>query len=137
MRLVSKREIAPFPLYDITVDEDHCFELAMGIIAHNSLYPKAVVSGGCVEEGTMIQVLNGAQAIEEIVKGTIVPTMAGNKLVTETWTPDTLEFGEVDCYELEFEDGFKVIVSGQHPFLTENGWVDAEDMREGDVALKL
>lgn len=101
------------------------------------MFSKPVVSGGCVEEGTMIQVLNGAQAIEEIVKGTIVPTMAGNKLVTETWTPDTLEFGEVDCYELEFEDGFKVVVSGQHPFLTENGWVDAEDMREGDVALKL
>ena len=44
--LVSIRKIEPFPIYDITVDEDHCFKLENGIIAHNSMYPSAVVSGG-------------------------------------------------------------------------------------------
>ena len=44
MRTLSKIEyVAPFPIYDITVDDDHCFELENGVIAHNS---KAVVSGG-------------------------------------------------------------------------------------------
>ena len=107
------------------------------IYMEQGLYPKAIVSGGCLVEGTMVQTLDGLQAIENIVKGTIVPTLDGNKVVTNTWTPETLEFGETDCYEIEFEDGFVVTVSSQHPFLTENGWVDAEDINEGDILLKL
>lgn len=40
----SKIEIVnEFPIYDITVQDDHCFQLENGIIAHNS---KTVVSGG-------------------------------------------------------------------------------------------
>ena len=47
MRTVSKIEIVEeFPIYDITVENDHCFELANGVIVHNSLFPKAIVSGG-------------------------------------------------------------------------------------------
>ena len=41
--LVGIKEVNPFELYDITVEDDHCFELENGVIAHNS---KAVVSGG-------------------------------------------------------------------------------------------
>ena len=40
------KEVEPFDIYDITVDIDHCFELYNGVIAHNSLYPKDIVSGG-------------------------------------------------------------------------------------------
>lgn len=47
MKTVSKIEyVAEFPIYDITVENDHCFQLSNGVIAHNSLYPKAIVSGG-------------------------------------------------------------------------------------------
>lgn len=44
--LTGIKKVDPFPIYDITVEEDHCFELDNGVIAHNSLYPKAIVSGG-------------------------------------------------------------------------------------------
>ena len=101
------------------------------------LFPKAVVSGGCLVEGTKIQTLTGLVPIEKLERGDIVLTLAGEKMVTHTWNPETLEFGEPDCYEIEFEDGYKVTVSNQHPFLTKEGWIDAEDLREGSVVLKL
>lgn len=44
--LKSIKEINKFDLYDITVEKDHCFELDNGIIAHNSIHPKQIVSGG-------------------------------------------------------------------------------------------
>ena len=45
-KLVSVSEVQPFGLYDITVENDHCFELSNGVIAHNSMFPKAIMSGG-------------------------------------------------------------------------------------------
>ena len=42
----SIREVESFPIYDITVQDDHCFELENGVIAHNSVYPKDIMSGG-------------------------------------------------------------------------------------------
>lgn len=45
-KVLKIEEIDEFPLYDITVEDDHCFALSNGTIAHNSLYPKDIVSGG-------------------------------------------------------------------------------------------
>jgi hypothetical protein len=44
--IVGIRKVAPFDLYDISVENDHCFELDCGVIAHNSMYPKDIISGG-------------------------------------------------------------------------------------------
>lgn len=97
------------------------------------LFPKAIVSGGCLDEGTLIKTSLGDKAIEEIQPGDIVLTLQGEKLVTHSWNPETLEFGEPECYEIEFEDGYTVICSNHHPFLVGDQWVDAEDLNEGDV----
>ncbi len=116
-------------------------KLPMVVVNHTyqtqEMYSKAVVSGGCLLSGTKIQMLDGLKEVQDIKVGDIVRTLDGEKLVTHTWTPDTLEFGEPDCYEIEFEDGFVVTVSGQHPFLTKDGWVDAEDLVENQEVLKL
>lgn len=45
-KVKSIREIEKFDIYDITVENDHCFELYNGVVAHNSLFPKDIVSGG-------------------------------------------------------------------------------------------
>lgn len=45
-QVVKIENIAEFDLYDITVKDDHCFKLDNGIVAHNSMYPKTIVSGG-------------------------------------------------------------------------------------------
>jgi hypothetical protein len=45
-KLVGKRLVNEFPIYDIEVKDDHCFELVNGVVAHNSMYSTAVISGG-------------------------------------------------------------------------------------------
>ena len=50
-KLIGIRKIDSFPIYDISVDKDNCFELSNGVVAHNSMYPKDVVSGG---QGVML-----------------------------------------------------------------------------------
>lgn len=133
--LKSVKKVTPFPLYDITVDERHCFLLENGIVAHNSMdmYPKAVVSGGCVEAGTEIIAADGSLVrIEDVRPGDRVRTLTGDAEVIHTWTPDTLEEGEPECVEVAFEEGARYVVSVDHAFLTSQGdkfvWVRAEDL---------
>ena len=45
-KLVAIREVEEFPIYDITVENDHCFELHNGVLAHNSMFPKEILGGG-------------------------------------------------------------------------------------------
>lgn len=45
-KIISIKYIPQFPLYDITVKNDHCFELWNGVVAHNSMYPTTIVGGG-------------------------------------------------------------------------------------------
>jgi intein/homing endonuclease len=97
------------------------------------MFSKPIVSGGCLAAGTKIIMYDGTfKNIENIVIGDMVKTMEGPKLVTNTWNPETLEFGNPPSYEIEFEDGLKIICSNQHPFLRDNKWVDAEDLSVGD-----
>jgi RecA/RadA recombinase len=91
------------------------------------MFPKAVVGGGCVVSGTKIKTERGLVEIENINVGDKVLTLDGFKEVTHTWNPDTLDEGYPECYEVEFEDGYKVIVSENHRFMTENGWVSVKD----------
>jgi len=92
------------------------------------MYSKAVVSGGCVVEGTMIQTPDGVKPVESFDVGESVVTLDGENKVTHTWNPDTLDVGEPDCYEIEFEDGYTVTCSSNHRFLVEGQWVEAQDL---------
>ncbi len=112
-------------------------DIPMVVVNHiymtQEMYSKPVVSGGCLEAGVEITMYDGTfKKIEDIKVGDIVKTLSGPKLVTDTWDPDTLEFGEPECYEIEFEDGTSVVCSNHHPFLVNEEWVDAEDLHEGD-----
>jgi hypothetical protein len=100
------------------------------------LYAKDIVGGGCLVAGTKIQLSNDSfKNIEEISVGDFVKTLVGDKEVTATWNPDTLDDGEPECFEIEFEDGYKVICSDKHKFLIgseRNGkWIEAKDLTVG------
>jgi hypothetical protein len=45
-KIAKIEEIESFKLYDLMVEEEHCFSLENGVIAHNSMYPKTIMSGG-------------------------------------------------------------------------------------------
>lgn len=93
------------------------------------LYPKAIVGGGCLVQGTKIKLSTGElKNIEDICVGEYVHTLDGPKVVTHTWNPETLDDGEPECFEVEFEDGYKVICSSAHKFLIDGLWVEAIDL---------
>jgi len=101
------------------------------------MFPKAIVGGGCLVEGTKIKLADGKfKNVEDFLVGDLVKTLDGDKEVTYTWNPETLDDGEPECYEVEFEDGYKVICSDKHKFLINNEWVESKDLIIGsDVSV--
>ena len=95
------------------------------------LFPKAIVSGGCVVKGTMIQTPNGLKAIEDFNEGDVVITQYGEQTVKATWNPNTLDEGTPECYEVEFEDGYTVTCSANHKFIIDGKWIAAKNLTVG------
>lgn len=92
------------------------------------LYPKDVVSGGCVVEGTKILTKRGLVEIQTVRDDDVVITQHGDKDVKVVWNPDTLEDGNPECYEIEFDDGSAVTCSANHKFLVDSEWIAAKDL---------
>lgn len=135
-KLVGVREIEKFPIYDITVENDHSFELSNGIIAHNSMYPKAIVSGGCLVENTKIITSTGHKNIQDIKLGDSVLTLMGENIVTAIWTPETLVEGTPECYKVTFDDTSSITCSDTHEFLLnkdKDEWGEISNLKAGDT----
>ena len=107
-------------------------DIPMCVINHTykeiGLFPKDIVSGGCVVEDTMIQTPDGLKAIQDFKEGDIVITKYGEQRVSHVWNPETLDDGNPECYEIEFEDGYKVICSATHKFIIDGEWVECKDL---------
>jgi hypothetical protein len=95
------------------------------------MFPKAIMSGGCLVEGTKLLTDRGSVQIEHLKEGDLVQTLIGLKEVSATWNPTTLVDGEPECFEVEFEDGYTVVCSEGHPFLVDGEWVEAKDLTVG------
>ena len=96
------------------------------------MYSKTVVGGGCMVEGTKVTMSDGTlREIQDVNKGDLVETLLGPKEVTDIWNPDTLFEGFPECYEVTMSDGTKVIVSENHQFLTDDGYVAAAFLKNG------
>ncbi|QJT71751.1 recombination protein [Shewanella phage Thanatos-1] len=106
------------------------------------MFSKTVMTGGCVVAGTKIQLADGSfKNVEDIQPGERVKTMVGDNEVTHVWDPETLAEGTPDCFEIEFEDGYKVTVSDSHKFLVMvkdiPTWVEAKDLLPGMDCVKV
>ena len=112
-------------------------DIPMVVVNHTymeiGMFPKAIVSGGCVVEGTEIQTPHGLVEIQNFKEGDTVITQYGNQEVKAVWNPDTLEEGNPECYEIEFEDGYTVTCSANHKFIIDGigEWVAAKDLIMG------
>ena len=107
-------------------------DIPMVVINHTykeiGMFPKDIVGGGCVVAQTKIKMVDDSlKSIENIIVGDKVITNDGPKNVTDVWNPETLADGNPECFEVEFEDGYKVTVSENHKFLSETGWVKVTD----------
>lgn len=110
-------------------------DIPMIVVNHTykeiGMFPKDIVSGGCVVDGTKIQTPEGLKEVQNFKVGDKVITINGPKTVTHTWNPSTLDNGEPECYEVIFEDGYKVVCSENHKFLVDNRWVEAKKLKAG------
>jgi len=111
-------------------------DIPMIVVNHTykeiGMFPKDIVGGGCLVKGTKIQLADGSlMCVEDFTVGTMVKTLNGDKEVTCVWNPENLEDGYPDCFEVEFEDGYKVICSDKHKFLINGDWVEAKDLIVG------
>ena len=101
------------------------------------LFPKDVISGGCVVPKTLVVTDQGLKAIEHIKKGMKVRSHEGWKEVLNVWTPETLENGHPIVYRLVFSDGYKLTCSGEHKLLSTGGeWIQAKDMMDENEEAK-
>lgn len=82
-----------------------------------------------VLSGTKISTSNGDKPIEEIILGEKVLTHTGKyKSVTEVMS----KFEDKEYYEVELENGKIVSITGEHPVLTEKGWLRTDELIVGD-----
>lgn len=113
----------------------HTKNICLVAIGHTyqtqEMYSKSVVSGGCLVEGTLLKTPYGLVPIEKLLPNQLVNTLEGEKEILHIWNPNTLEEGEPECYEIEFEDGYKVTCSENHKFLIKGKWIEAKDLIEG------
>jgi RecA/RadA recombinase len=112
-------------------------DISMVVVNHTykeiGMFPKDIVGGGCLVKGTKIKLADGEfKNVEDFLVGDLVKTLDGDKEVTYTWNPETLDDGEPECFEVEFEDGYKVVCSDKHKFLINNEWVEAKDLIVGN-----
>lgn len=115
----------------LTVNDIPCIVINH-VYSEMGLFPKDVMGGGCVVEGTMITMFDGSlKPIEQIQVNELVTTKDGIKPVTAIWNPDTLEEGEPECYKITFEDGYTVTCSDTHKFLVNGQWVEAKNLLSG------
>ena len=102
------------------------------------IYSRDVVSGGCMEKGTKVIMSDGAlKRIEDIAKDEFVMTLDGPRKVLHTWNPETLEDGNPECIEVEFEDGTKVVCSEDHPFLVDGTMIPINEIAVGTLVTSL
>ena len=102
------------------------------------MFPKTILSGGCVVEGTQVVMADGSvKEIQDILVGDVVRTAVGDHTVTHTWNPDTLEVGEPECYEIEFEDGRVETISENDKLLIDGKLVAMKDIVVGDCVQRV
>ncbi|MGH9754567.1 MAG: LAGLIDADG family homing endonuclease, partial [Blastocatellia bacterium] len=88
----------------------------------NAGKPKGQLAA-CFPAGTMISAINGPKPIEEIKEGDLVLTHRGRyRRVTETMRRESY------LYRLKIDKLPEMRVTGEHPFLTDQGWIDAADL---------
>lgn len=98
------------------------------------MFSKTVMGGGCVLAGTMIQMADGDfKAVEDIKVGEMVKTAVGDHQVTHAWTPETLDEGYPECYEIEFEDGSVVTISDNDHLFVDGKLVNIKDLKANDI----
>ena len=83
------------------------------------------ISDECFPTGTPVDTPTGPRPIESIVPGDFVVSAAGPNRVLATMTRNA-----TSLWRITTSDGRQLICTGNHPFLTQFGWVSACDLSQ-------
>ena len=90
--------------------------------------PTKELAGGCLVSGTAVLLADGTpKNIEHITAGETVKTLYGPCVVSETF-----RFDDKPIYEIELETGDIIRCSGEHRFLVDGEWVEAQNLTIDD-----
>ena len=108
------------------------------VYSEMSIFPKTIISGGCLVKDTRIVKPDGSTiAIQDVKAGDYVLTRFGPREVTHTWDKTTLEEPNPECYQIEFEDGSIVECSSGHKFMRDSEWIEAKEILVGDDLIQI
>ena len=90
--------------------------------------PAIEIGASCVVEATQILTSEGYKPVREVKKGDLVFTHEARfKPVI-----DTIDNGFKKVYKVELENGLFVRCTGNHPFMTQRGWVPCLELKDTD-----
>ncbi len=110
-------------VYNLQVDSVHTF-FANGFAVHNK--------GGCFTGNTVVNCPDGEKPISQIVPGDRISSFDAQGRIVETTVQETFKFQLDEYYIIQTEKG-QVNVTAEHPFYTDDGFVNAEDLHVGDI----
>ncbi|NYZ77733.1 TIM44-like domain-containing protein [Candidatus Micrarchaeota archaeon] len=112
--------------YNLEVGGSHTF-IANSFAVHNK---GGGGGGGCFAPGTMISTSSGLSNIENIAKGDIVQSFDENLNIVNSSVSDIYKLISSGYYSIMTGEGI-VNVTAEHPFLTPDGYVVAENLSVG------
>lgn len=90
---------------------------------------KVYIVDECFPANTQIRTVDGDKQISKICVGDIVKSMSGNNRVTHIFKNSVLT-DRLCCVTVNDR---KIITTVEHLFFTNNGWVEASQLKKGDI----
>ncbi len=91
--------------------------------------PCGTPPGGCFMAGTLVETLDGAVAIEDLHVGDRILGLSDDGEVAVNEVVETYRTLAVEFFIINDE----ISVTGTHPFLVGGDWIEAQDIRVGDI----
>jgi len=123
-KIISKKLIEqPTTVYNLQVNGQHNF-FANGFAVHNK--------GGCFLPGTQVLSEDGGKPIESLASGDFVYSFDENGKLASAQVAEIYKVSRDSYFEIR-TSAATVRVTAEHPFLTPNGYVEAQNLRVGDT----
>jgi hypothetical protein len=101
------------------------------VISKKSVIASGRSTGKCVSGKSLIKLKDGTYTkIETLVDKNIEIESFNQKTREIEWKKGNVFYnGEKECFNIKFESGYETEVTNEHPFLTDNGWVELQDLK--------
>ena len=87
----------------------------------------------CLDGDTMVDMADGSRKrMADVQVGEYVQTLTDDYYITYNPIINKWDSGEKECFELTTRDGHKIVATGEHRFLTFDGWKQLKDIKEGE-----